>query len=99
MSPHTRHRHHKTRHDSSESPARYPAKTALGNRRNRQNHRNTASRHRGGSPRTMAEEAVRIIAYLFPYDLIELGDKGKTIKKAEVTREEYLLSLKLMEVQ
>ena len=31
--------------------------------------------------------------YMFPYDLIERGDSGKTIKKGESTREEYMLGL------
>ena len=37
--------------------------------------------------------------YLFPYDLVEQGDKEKVIKKGEVTREEYVLGLKRMEAQ
>ena len=37
--------------------------------------------------------------YLFPYDLVERGDKGKVLKKWEATQEEYVLGLKRMEAQ
>ena len=35
--------------------------------------------------------------YIFPYDLVERGDEGKSIKKGEARREEHALGLKHLE--